>query len=353
MGLTINFKDAELDSMALAKVGNPSRDEPLQTSKSLCRFDESEGELLTTCFLKPFRALEQFRFRHPDDVAKNEVFGYAAGIFDKPGSLLENGAKMAKFLYDKSNHPNIKSGDLCVALISGVVAGGEVCQAISIIKSESKVPFLQVSVAAGGDLQLTTQQGIYPDKIDKWCLIVDTWRDKGFAVYKFDKTSTETHFWNRDFLNVEAMRDEDYLTRRYADLCVKFAEQGLPEATRADERMSLADRAMGHLTESESFDRATFESEVLAEPEIIEQFGSFKADYETENDVDPLDDTFTVSKKIAERERKKLKGKMRLDTGADIRFSRTFIDQAEKFLEKGFDEDKHMQFVKIYFNRER
>ncbi|CAN5135409.1 nucleoid-associated protein [soil metagenome] len=353
MGLTLNFKDAQLTSLSLAKVGNPSRDEPVQTSKSLCRFEATEAELLTTCFLKPFRTLEQFRFRHPDDVRKNEVFGYAAAIFDAPDSLLQNGARIAKYLHAKSNHPNIKAGDLCVALIDGVKAGGETCRVLSIIKSESKVPFLQVSVAAGGDLQLTTQQGIYPDKIDKGCLIVDTWRDQGFAVYKFDKTSTETQFWNREFLNVEAMRDDDYLTRRYSDLCVKFAESGLPDEARADERMAMADRAMGHLAAATSFDRATFEAEVLEEPDLIEKFGHFKADYETTNDVDPLDDTFTVSTDVAERARKKLKGKMRLDTGADIRFSRTFIDQADAFLEKGFDEAKHMQFVKIYFNRER
>ena len=55
----------------------------------------------------------------------------------------------------------------------------------ALCKSESKVPFLQIS-SVDGDLVLTTQQGIYPDKIDKGCLIINHSRSEGFVVYLFD-----------------------------------------------------------------------------------------------------------------------------------------------------------------------
>ncbi len=349
MSQTVNFKEAKLGAMALAKVGNSLREEPLQTSRTLCKFDENEAELLKLSFLKPFRALELHALTHHTDLSQNELFGYATAIFDDNAGLLENGALIAKHLYARSNHPNIKSGDLCVALIDNVIVGGDSLQAVSIIKSESKVPFLQIS-ADEGDLKLTTQQGIYPDKIDKGCLIVNCDREHGFRVYLFDK-SGDTNFWNREFVGAAPVKNEDYLTRRYSELCVAFAEEGLPEETRNDERVEVANKALSYLTETDNFELDRFQNEALEDPGLIEQFTTFKSDYEEENGQ-PLDERFEVSKKEAKKAKNRLKGRLKLDVGVDLRFSSGFIDQSEKLLERGFDDDKHMQFVKVYFHRE-
>ncbi len=350
MSAKVNFKEAQLSAMALAKVGNSLREEPLQTSRSLCKFDEAEADLLTHCFLKPFRLLELHQLAHHGDLNQNELFAYATAIFDKNDTLIENAALISKHLYAKSHHPNIKSGDLCVSLVNNVIADADSAQAICIIKSESKVPFLQVGVQ-DGDLKLTTQQGIYPDKIDKGCLIINCDREHGFRVYLFDKTGGETNFWNREFVGAVPVKNEDYLTRRYSELCVAFAEEGLPQETRQEERNEVANRAISYLTETESFDLNKFESEALEDPALIEQFTSFKNGFEEESGT-KLDDRFAVSKKEATKAKKKLKGKMKLDVGVDLRFTSGFIDQSEKFLERGFDEEKHMQFVKVYFHKE-
>ena len=68
MSLTLNFRKAKLSAMSLAKVGNPVRNEPFQTSQSLCRFNEDETELLTHCFLKSFHSLELHQLVHHYDV---------------------------------------------------------------------------------------------------------------------------------------------------------------------------------------------------------------------------------------------------------------------------------------------
>ena len=78
MPLTLNFRNAKLSAMSLAKVGNPVRDEPLQTSQSLCRFQNEEADLLTHCFLKSFRSLELHQLQHHTDLAKNELYAAAA-----------------------------------------------------------------------------------------------------------------------------------------------------------------------------------------------------------------------------------------------------------------------------------
>jgi hypothetical protein len=235
--------------MALAKVGNPLREESLQTSRQLCHFEDEDddAELLTHCFLKSFKSLELHHLHHHSSLQSNEVFAYVSAVFDSNDALLTSGQQIAKHLFAKSNRPNIKSGDLCVALIDGIEIDGNRVQAVSIIKSESKVPFLQIS-EEDGDLRLKTQHGIYPDKIDKGCLVVNHNREGGYAVYLFDKSGNNPMFWNRDFVCALPERNDDYLTKRYSELCVAFAEKGLPEETAKEERFDVADRAISYMT---------------------------------------------------------------------------------------------------------
>jgi len=349
MSLAVNFSEARLGAMALAKVGNPSRDEPLQTSKSLCHFQDEEADLLTHCFLKSFKSLELHQLHHHTAVEKNELFGYTAAIFAGPDRLLKEGENIARHLHAQSTHPNIKAGDLCIALVDDILVAGEKTRALCIIKSESKVPFLQISVV-DGDLKLSTQQGIYPDKIDKGCLILDHNKSIGYSVYLFDK-SGNTNFWNREFVGAVPVKSDDYLTRRYSELCVDFSQKGLPEETLQERRMEVAKRAIDYIAEADDFSMDEFRKVALKDPQTIEQFDLFKGEYEEESGTE-LEEEFTVSKPEAAKAKKKLRGKMKLDVGVELKFSSGFIDQADLFLEKGFDEKKHMKFVKIYFYNE-
>ncbi len=350
MPLKVNFQEASLAAMTLAKVGNPLRSEPLRTSKQLCRFEESEADLLTHCFLKSFRSLELHQLHHHSDIRSNELWSYAAAIFNDNETLLEQGSAIARHLHAKSNHPNIKSGDLCVALIDDILVDGKTAQALSIIKSESKVPFLQIS-ERDGDLRLTTEQGIYPEKIDKGCLIVDHDRENGCAVYLFDKSGGNTHFWTREFVGAAPVKNDDYLTRHFSKLCMEFAEKGLPEETMQEERMDVASRTIDYLSETDDFDIDDFQAKALEKPERIEQFAAFKADYEEETGSE-LEDKFTVSKPEAKKAKKRLKSRLKLDVGVELRFSSGFIAQSDQFLERGHDEERDMDFVKVWFYKE-
>ncbi len=350
MAIPPSFRKAKLVAMSLAKVGNPVRGEPLRTSRRLCRFPEEEAELLTHCFLKPFRALELHQLHHHSALERNELFAAASTIFDDPEALLEQGAAIARHLHTKSQHPNIKSGDLCVALLDGVGLLGTNVMALSLVKSESRVPFLQIS-ERDSDLVLTTEQGIYPEKIDKGCLILNHGRADGFSVYLFDKGGGDTRFWVREFIGARPVKDDDSITRRFSELCVEFAKRGLPEETPAEERMAVASRAVGYLQETGEFKLGEFTAKALETPERIARFEAFKADYE-EQRGEPLEETFPVSKREAEKAGKRLKSRMRLDVGVELKFSSGFIHEAARFLERGRDEDKGMEFLKIYFHKE-
>lgn len=348
MSISANFNESRLTTLALAKVGNPLRNEPLLTSKALCRFDDDEADLLTTCFLKSFKSLELHQLKGTRGPESNPLFEYASAVFKNPEELLTASAEIAKHLYAKSHHPNIKSGDLCISLIEGIIVKGQTTQGLCIIKSENKVPFLQVS-EHDGDLMLTTQHGIYPDKIDKGCLIVNHGADDGFVVYLFDKSGS-THFWNRDFAGAVPVRDEDYLTKRFGQLCVDFAQRGLPEGANEERRMAVAGKALGYLSDNKEFELSDFEQS-LEDPELIDQFTHFRKNYGKETGT-VLEDQFSVSAPEAKKAKRQLKGRLKLDTGAELRLSSAFIDQAETLLERGYDEDKEMNYLKIYFDRQ-
>ena len=348
MALAVNFREAGLTSLALAKIGNPLKGEPLLTSKELCKFDQEESDILTSCFLNPFKSLDPHQLQGMKSEEGNPLFNYAHSSFSDSDALLDTAKKIANHLYTKSYHPNIKSGDLCISMMGGIIIKGKSVPGICIIKSENKVPFLQIS-DRNGDLTLTTQHGIYPDKVDKGCLILNYQKEKGYIVYLFDK-SGNTQFWNKDFVAATPIRDEDYLTKKFGELCINFADKGLDSETDQNTRMMVANRALNYLNDSDDFEIDNFEK-ALGEPELVDQFTSFKKQYE-ENGGSNIKDQFTISKKEATKAQKRLKKRMRLDTGAELTFTSKFLDQSENLLEQGWDENKGMNYVKIYFGEE-
>ncbi|MEM9479330.1 MAG: nucleoid-associated protein [Verrucomicrobiota bacterium] len=348
MPLNVNFSESAITALALAKVGNPIREEPLLVSKNLCKFNDREADLLTTCFLKPFRSLDLHQLdgeRGPQD---NPLFRIATQVFNQDAPLIDAASEIAGHLYATSNHPNIKSGDLCISLVDGIIIGGHAVKGLCLIKSEMKVPFLQIR-ENGGDLTLKTQEGISPDKVDKGCLILDYQSEDGYAVYLFDK-SGHTHFWNHEFAGAIAVRNEEYLTKRYGEMCVEFAKSGMPETVNEEKRLEVANNALAYLNEANQFEIDDF-TESFGGPKMVEEISEFKEQFENETGVE-LEDSFEISKPEARKAKKKLKGRVRVDTGAEVVFSSAFIDQSHRYLERGYDQAKGMKYMKIFFSHE-
>ena len=348
--MTLNFNTTNITALALAQVGNPQRGESLKTSKELCQFSEADTDMLTLAFTKPFRNITPSSFHHSSSIELNEMHSYACTIFDQEDRFLTYSRKIARHLYDQTKHPNIKSGDLCIAYLNDVKIDGKSASAISIIKSESLFPFLEIS-DKDGDLHLTTHNGIYPEKIDKGCLIVDFGREAGCTVYTFDKSGADTNFWVRDFLGAKAQKNSDFKTKQYAEMCVAFAEDGLPGDVPTEDRYRVANDALQYMGERDKFDVNNFQEEVLKEPELIENFKTFREEYNDE-EGDPLDNEFTISKPQLKRSSSKIKGVLKLDTGVVLRFTPDFVEREADVLERGYDEEMKMKYVKIFYHEE-
>jgi len=89
-------------------------------------------------FLKPFAEPEFFSFTFSnEDVKLNPVYNFAGQIFDAPTSFHINSINVAKYLYELSTHPQIKSGDLFVVHFSDVVIEDELVDMVGVFKSEN------------------------------------------------------------------------------------------------------------------------------------------------------------------------------------------------------------------------
>jgi len=357
----IRFTSAAASGLVLAKVGHPQRDEPLETSKEVFKIAPDDQEALTALFLKPFKNLAVHRFSHHSSLDQHEMNGCARAIFESAGNLYEKGCEIARRLYSKSNHPNIKSGDLCISLVEGIEVDGQTTQGICILKSESVVPFLSISTR-DGDLHLHTEQGINPEKIDKGCLIVNHFAQKGYYVLTFDRSGTDSRFWVRDFLGVLPVTDPSFLTKNYTNMAVAFLEKEKKDrkvapASEADdappwESASAARDALGYFENRDTFSLQEFEEEVLKTPDAKARFAEHRSKVEEEQGQ-KLDDSFAISKKDLNQVKKKnAKSVMRFDTGVEVRLKPSAVAKASQVLEYGFDDEKKMKYIKVFFNED-
>jgi hypothetical protein len=349
MSLVTNFVTAKVEGIALAKVGNPQRGETLKMSKELCRFGEADAAVLTFSFLKPFKNLDRYHFHHHADLELNELYGYMDSIFKDKSEFLNQSRKTSRLLFEKSQHPNIKSGELCIAYIEGVQVDGKPCTAVSILKSESQVPFLEIS-DRNGDLELITHNGIYPDKIDKGALIVNYDKEGGYLVYTFDRGGVETNFWVKDFLSVRKRRDSSFKTKQFSEMCNSFVKEGLGSDVKEEQKYRIANSAMQFLAEKDKFNTTLFEEEALKDSHIIEQFKTFKANYQ-DDEGNGVDESFQIENQIAKKIVGKFKPAIRLDSGVIIRFTPDFVDK-DGVLERGSDADSGRRFIKLYYDQE-
>ena len=121
-------------------VGNKTRGEGLSAASVLADVSGS-SEFLTKLVEKSFMMDDVKQFGYIESVELNPVYQFVSKIFDDGSAFLKQSVNIATFLYDQSIHPNIRSGELYVLLLECEYKK-ETVEAIAILKSERKDPFL-------------------------------------------------------------------------------------------------------------------------------------------------------------------------------------------------------------------
>ncbi|HEU5053912.1 MAG TPA: nucleoid-associated protein [Hanamia sp.] len=348
----ISYFQASLSQLTIHKVGNKLLDEHLSLSEHpLKTNDEVLDNLLMNYFLKPFEKVnEVYRFDHPTaDLNLNEVYHFAEMIFNDKDQFHENSRQVAKHLYDITNHPKIKSGELYVCYFTGLQIEGESLDAIGIFKSESKEPYLKV-IQKAKEFEINyEQEAINIKKLDKGCLIFNTEKEAGYKVAVIDQTnSSEAAYWIDDFLKLK-IRNNNYtqtntVLKVYKDFVTNQIDEEF-EISKTD-KIDLLNRSIKYFKEKEHFDLDEFSNEVLAHEPGIESFKRFKKNYEDEFETE-IGDSFMISDTAVKKQARVYKSVLKLDKNFHI-----YIHGNKELIEKGYDEQMKMSFYKVYFREE-
>ena len=106
------FEEVSMSSLILHKVGNKQLGDGYQASKDLIELDDELHSLLCDYFLNHFKSEDIYHFIHHAGIAMNDVYQYCKSIFDNPDTFKEVSVHLLQHLYEKSDHPKIKSGEL-------------------------------------------------------------------------------------------------------------------------------------------------------------------------------------------------------------------------------------------------
>lgn len=340
----IEFNEASISKFALHRISIEEANSFLGDSV-LAPENAEEEEILKRIFLKSFQAnTTTYEFKHEVDIELNTLLKLSKAIYDG-GDFLSKSKNIHKHLKSVSKHPNIKDGDLFIVKFDEVTLNNKFYEALGIYKIENKESFIETSTNRKGEIGFSFRKGIGSKRLDKACLIVFT--EEPFTVFVIDNNSSETDYWQNEFLKVDLRKDNVNSTNQFLTLTKAFVTQQFPadfEVTKA-QQIDLLNRSVDYFKTHESFDKREFENQVFQEPGIIKSFRNFDSSYREENEIEIADD-FSISSQAVKKQARIFKSVLKLDQNFHI-----YIHGNSELIQQGVETDGR-KFYKIYFDQE-
>jgi hypothetical protein len=348
----INLFNTHIENLSIHRVGNKSRNEAIFLSENQYSLNNEILPLIKEYFFKPFRDKEEnyFQFAHEVDLEYNEMYNLATQLFENPANAHDISKKITHHLFEQSNHPHIKNGEVYISYLTNISIDNNVVDAIGIFKSELRTDFLQFEEKQSS-LEMILQEGINLNKLDKGCLIFNYKKEEGYKILTVDSNRYDARYWLEHFLSVDAFQDENFMTKKYLKFCQSFAKDVVFPAEDKKEEVMFMNRAVNHFAKNDTFEETAFLNEVLDNPDLIPEFKNYKVDKGEKFSIEDVT-TFPIANAAVTDARKSIKNVINLDTNIQIKLDFINPESAEKFVEKGWDEEKQMYYYLVYFNKE-
>jgi hypothetical protein len=349
----LNLYNTHIETLSIHRVGNKSRNESQFLSGQPFNLTDEIVPLMKEYFFRPFREKEEnyFQFAHEVDLDYNEMFQFASEVFANPSCLHDVSKKITNHLFEQSNHPHIKNGEVYVTYLSNVNIDNNVVDAIGVFKSEVQTDFLQFE-EKGTTLEMILQQGINLSKLDKGCLIFNYKKEEGYKILSVDSNRYDARYWLENFLSVDAFQDDNFITKKYLKFCQGFAKDVVFPAEDKKQEVMFMNRSVNYFAKNDQFEESNFLNEVMDNPDLIPEFRSYKVDKGEKYSIEDVT-TFPIANSAVSDARKSIKNVINLDTHIQIKMDFINPESAEKFVEKGWDEEKQMYYYLVYFNKEQ
>ncbi|MFN8286449.1 MAG: nucleoid-associated protein [Chitinophagales bacterium] len=349
----IDFGNAVIRALIVHYIGRKNEDEGVVLSQHETTVDDkATNKKLVDFFAKPFAKRDDYHcFIHPsEDVNLNACYTFCKEVFTNQAALTASSHKIAKHLYDTSGHANIKEGELIVVVFDNLVQNGAPCNGLGLYKSESKDTLLKV-VLQNDNYALTSETGIGSGNIEKSCLVLNTNAEQGFLNLINDHSKTageEAVFWRDTFLKVAPLASDYYFTNNYLKLTTGFIKNKLAEdttVTRADQ-VEMLNRSVQYFKDNEQFKLAEFSTEVFKSQETVKAFAEYKQEIFLDPNLNAVD-SFDISESAVKRQKKYFRGVIKLDKNFHL-----YVHGGADQMERGYDEERNLNYYKIYFREE-
>lgn len=347
----ISRKNASISKCIIHKVGNKFNDTKNAFSEKPVDFDEASYDLMLPFLLRPFGSVVQsYRFNHHANIALNEINTYSQQIFNDDETFIEVSKHIVTHLYEQSNSSQIKTGDVLVVMFEGIEFNEITTNALGIFKIENKVNFFQTYLE-NNSYDVLVQKGISSKKVDKGCLILNQSDTEGPIVLSVDNNSYDAQYWTNHFLNIKYADDANSHTQQYIELCKDFSTDILKTSYGSQEQNSFLAKTIDFFKENEVVNIERFKDDIFEEDKHKTLFDDYKRTFEGEQNL-VIRNQFDVSDLVVNKEKKKIKTDIKLDTNIQIKLDIDAPEAASEYLERGYDDEKKMHFYKVYFNAE-
>lgn len=347
----ISRKNASISKFIIHKVGNKFNDTKNAFSEKLVDFDEASYDLMLPFLLRPFSSVVQsYRFNHHANISLNEINSYSGQIFNDDDAFIEISKHIVTHLYEQSTSAQIKTGDVLIAMFEGIEFNDITTNALGIFKIESKVNFFQTYLE-NNSYDVLVQKGISSKKVDKGCLILNQTDTEGNIILSVDNNSYDAQYWINQFLNIKYADDANNHTQQYITLCKDFSTDILKTTYGAKEQNTFLAKTIDFFKENEVVNIERFKDELFEEDKHKKLFDDYKKNFEDEQDM-VLRNQFDVAESVVNKEKKKFKTDIKLDTNIQIKLDIDAPDASAEYLERGYDDEKKMHYYKAFFNVE-
>ena len=329
-------------------VGNKNNDDGVRFADELTSFENIEP-LLERLLNNSFKMEELYQFFFNPSLELNPVYQFCNSIFTEEESFLEQSKNSARYLYDKSTHPNIRGGELCMIYLKNCQVQEEIVDGIVIFKSENKDTILNIGRTKTG-FMVTDVAGININKFNKACLIFNTEKQDGFLVHVVDNSTkaADAKFWKDDFLSIRQKKSDYQLTNQFLGITRQFIAKQLSEDTEISkaDQIDILNKSVDYFKKNDIFNKQEFEEEVFSNGSVIDSFRKFDLGYRKDNEIG-FSDNFQISNEAVKKQSKIFKGVLKLDKNFDI-----YIHGDKDKIEKGVEKDGR-KFYKIYYDVEK
>ena len=345
----INYLNAVLSPISIHHIGRKVDDEGFSLSDIPTTIeDENIKSLVLKYFLSGYKepAFHNFKMTG-DETYDNPIFENVSKIFEDPQSLHYVSGDIAKYLYNNSNHPNIKSGELMVCYFQDILVEDELLDAIGIFKCESRAIFLKL-LRQNLSYDFTADEGIALGGLDKGCLILNTEKEDGYKLCVIDKANaTEAYFWNRDFLSIKERTDDYHNTSHYINLTKDFVEDRLKPKhdLGRDDELRIMNSSEKFFNSNESFSEKEYLNSLFDNVEVLEEFEDYKQERQ-EIQGYQLESDFDISDAAVKKNNKVFRSVIKLDKNFHI-----YVHGERSKIERGTDE-MGRKFYKLYYDNE-